>query len=288
MSDSDEVATGGTGGVPSRPLTAAQLAVFWDRVLTNYDAARRMAARYVSRRNVDDIVHTAANLFIEYLEKPENQERFPHTDGDFRGQYLTIVGNHAKNCVGGGSHKRPVHSHWAEEQGPTARGRKVADRELGEVFARDDDGRCDASAPQEPSAEDADEELRKILWDHIFELTPMQAAIIVEAFVLGRERAEIAQSQNISIRTYDAHRRAALHQLRLTLVDDAESRTGFDRSEWYDRIEEMSESEIIERLRRACAKRRKGSTVEGDAATVEGDGSTVSGARGKSDGSGAT
>ena len=155
MSNSSEVATAGEEQLPSAPLSDAQLSGFWDGIVANLDAARRMAARFVSRESAEDVAHSALVLFKESLEDPKKPAPFPATADQFRRRFLAIVRNHAIDCVRPSVvAERPVHSHWAEAPEPVVGGRKIADRELDRVFARNDEGEYDAPAPTERRAKD--------------------------------------------------------------------------------------------------------------------------------------
>src|SRR5689334_18703010 len=113
MSNSTDVATAGAGDYKSSSLSDTQLSAFWAGIVANLKAARAMAAQFVSRHSVDDVVNTAAILFIEWLQRPEEPAPFPATDDDFRRQFLFIVRNHAIDCVRESKKPEPpVHSHW--------------------------------------------------------------------------------------------------------------------------------------------------------------------------------
>src|SRR5689334_5617423 len=112
MSNSAEVAIAGAGHSTSSSLSEAQLSAFWAGILSHTDAARRMAGLFVSRENVDDIVHTATIHFVESLEPPR-KARFPKTDDEFRRRFLVIVRNHAINCIHDrNASEHPIHTHW--------------------------------------------------------------------------------------------------------------------------------------------------------------------------------
>ena len=86
MSNSAEVAIAGEGNSPSPSLSDAQLSAFWAGIVSHLDAARRMAGLFVARESVDDVVNTAAILFVESLEPPK-KARFPKTDDEFRRRF---------------------------------------------------------------------------------------------------------------------------------------------------------------------------------------------------------
>lgn len=281
MSNSAEVATAGEGNSPSTSLSDAQYAAFWDGIVSNDDAARAMAAQFVSRQSVDDVVHSAAVLFIESLERPEKPARFPATDDEFRRRFLFIVRNHAIDCVRvSDSPEHPIHSHWAEAPEPIVGGRKLADRELDQVFARNDIGTYDAPAPTEEHAKLDPAQLEEILRCHLADLPPMQRRIMHETFFDGRKRAEIARRVGISVKTYDCHVQAAFRFLRVSLPQDALAFTEVDRSPWYDLIEELYERYESARRCRASGKKGKRSNLEGERSNLEGE-------RGKNFGAGA-
>src|SRR5690348_12842997 len=176
MSNSDEVASAGDGPT-SRSLSEAQLSAFWNRVLANREAARRIAARYVSRQSIDDVVDTAAVNFVESLQGPKPSP-FPATDDDFRHLFLTCVQRHACDCVRDSKvGKRPIHSHWAEAPEPIVKGHNVADRELDRVFARNDLGEYDAPAPTRRTEGDI-QQLDWILDNHLSDLPPQQRRVV--------------------------------------------------------------------------------------------------------------
>jgi AraC-like DNA-binding protein len=154
---------------------------------------------------------------------------------------------------------------------PVVGGRKVADRALDQVFARNDDGRYDAPAPAERRAEDDTQQLNEIIRHHASDLPPMQRQVILESLVEGHKRAEIARRLGISVYTYDKHLQAAFHSLRYRLTDAADEFAGVDRSRWYDLIEELTERHVMARLRRALAKRGERSNLRGERSNLEGD-----------------
>ena len=110
--------------------------------------------------------------------------------------------------------ERPIHSHWGTAPEPIASGRKVADCELDQIFARNDNGKYDAPAPAERRAKDDIVELHLILRCHLSDLPRMQRRVILETLVEGHKRAEIAQRLGISVNTDDNHRQAAFRSLR--------------------------------------------------------------------------
>lgn len=273
MSNFDDVAAAGEGDSPASALSDDQLAAFWAGVLSNQDAARRMARRFVSRNSADDVVNTAAILFVESLQRPRKPARFPETDQDFRRRFLAIVRNHAIDCVRhSDGADRPVHAHWGDEPEPVVGGRKVADRELDQVFSRNDDGKYDAPAPVELRDKDRADELDQMLRCHLPTLPRMQRQVIEETFFEGRKRAEVAQRLGISVNTYDNHLQAGFRALRHLLSKDADVFTEVDRSVWYDLIEELRERYEASRVRRVSRQPREISSAERERSNPELDG----------------
>jgi RNA polymerase sigma factor (sigma-70 family) len=286
ISNSDEVASAGEGKSPSPSLSDAQLSAFWDGIIRYGDDARRMAAQLVSRQNVDDVVHTAAVLFIEWLQKKPT--RFPKNDDDFRYKFLHIAHNHAINCVSGSKGpEHPIHSRWGVVPEPALRGHKVGDRELGEVFARNNNGKYDVPAPVELPVEDAADHLHQILHRHLAQLPPRQRQVIHETFFLKRERQEIARRLGISVCTYDNHLQAAYRSFRKKLTQDAEESTDDDRSHSYDVIAMLNERRKVSRLHRDSGKTGKRSMLQGEGSTVQREGSSVQREHDKTSGAGA-
>jgi len=287
MSNSAEVAIAGKREQSSRSLSEEQRAAFWAGILAHRDAARRMAARFVSRQNVEDVVDTAAVRFIESLESGTKPKPFPATDDAFRRWFLKIVRNHAINCAHSEGSKCSVHSHWGIEMEPAVGGRSAGDRELDHVFARNDHGKYDAPAPVERRPQDDVEALREIFRDHLDDLPPMQRAVISETFFEGRKRAAVAAAHGISVKTYDCHLQAAFRFLRESLPQDALAYPELDRSVWYDIIEELRERCDAARVLRPSRKKGKRSRSNGDPSKSEGDASKSEGDGGKNVGSAA-
>jgi DNA-directed RNA polymerase specialized sigma24 family protein len=222
------------------------------------------------------------------LQGQKKPARFPATDDDFRGRFLAIVHNHAIDCVreSNGS-ELPIHSHWAKEPEPVVGGRKLADRELDRVFARNDDGEYDAPAPAELRAQDTADQLDYLLRSTLDDLPLMQRQIVHETFFERRKRAEVAQRLGISVHTYDNHLQAAFRSLRNLLAQDVDLFIDVDRSLWYDFIEELCERHEASSLRRVSGKKGKRSTSKGDRSNVEGDRSNSERERGKNSRAGA-
>ena len=256
-------------------LSEAQLSTFWARIVANLGAARRVA-RSVSKKNVDDVVHTAALLFVEDAQRSKKPEPFPASEDLFRRKFLKMVRNHAVDCVRDRKRPaRPIHSHWGIDPEPVVGGRNVADRELDTVFARNDEGKYDAPAPTVRRAGDDLNGLHNILCAHMDHLSQTQREIIHEAYFEQRPRDEIAARRGISLNTYDNHRKAACGRLRDSLMALVDYFSDLDLPDWYDRIEEICERYEARQRRRASSKKGKRSSSGGDRSSFEGDRSGV-------------
>jgi len=263
-------------GAPTPPsLSEAQLAAFWAGIVANRAAAKRTAARFVSKDSVEDVVHTAAVLFVEDAQRRSTDpEPFPATPDRFRRKFLKMVRNHALDCVR--DSKRPacnIHSHWGIDPEPELRGRNVADRELDTVFARNDHGNYDAPVPTVSRDKDDLNGLHYILRNHMEDLSQTQREILVESFFKEEKRADIAARRGITESTYDNHRQAAFKALRESLAVDVEVSTGIDRSTWYDLVEELIE-------RRAASLRGRSSSKKGKRPNSERKGGNLERKRG--------
>jgi len=288
MSNSAEVAIAGEGNSTSSPLSEAQRSAFWASIVSNLDPARRMARQFVRRQSVEDVVNSAAILFLESLQRPKKPARIPATEDDFRGRFLAIVRNHAIDCIrDSDGAERPIHSHWAKAPEPIVGGRKVADRELDQVFARNDRGKYDAPAPAARHAKDDIEELYHILQSHLDDLSQMQREIIEETYFERRKRAEIAARHGISVYTYDNHLQAAFRTLRDSMEQVVDISADLDRPHWYDVIERLIERHAAARLRRVSGKKGKRSTSEGKRSNSEGERSNSAHERGNNSQAGA-
>jgi DNA-directed RNA polymerase specialized sigma24 family protein len=242
MRSSPEVAPRGSGDPTPPTLTDAQLAAFWEGILASGDAARRTAGQIVRPQDVEDVVSTASILFIESFQRAKRPAPFPKSDDELRARFLAIVHNHALDLVRDtDAGERPVHSHWGVDHEPALRGRKVADRPLDHVFARNDRDKYDAPAQAEARDQDDVGKLEEILRVRIAALTRMQRIVVEETFFEKRKRAEVAQRHNISVKTYDSHLQAAFNIMREELWCDAWNEWDDDRSSWYDRIEQLSD-----------------------------------------------
>jgi RNA polymerase sigma factor (sigma-70 family) len=273
MRNSRESAAAGAGEPPKSSLTDAQVDAFWKSVLKHQDAARSMAGRYLSKQNAEDAVTTAAILFLEDLQRSRKPARYPKTDGDFRRQFLAIVRNHSIDCVRPAKkEKRPDHAFWGLETEPFVGGRKVADKPLDRIFARNDTGDYDAPAVPETRDQDTTDMLDQILRCHLAELPRMQREVIKQTFLEKRKRAEVAARLGIRVKTYDSHLQAAYATLRHLLAKDADTFTAVNRTVWYDLIEELRERYEESHVRRLSARSVERSNPKGEASNPEGEG----------------
>ena len=279
--NSGDGATAGEAQPITGSLSEAQLVTFWAGIVANLDAARRMARLFVSRKDGDDVVNTAAIQFIESLQRPEKPASFPKTEDELRGRFLAVVRNHALDCVRESDIPEcPVHSHWGMPQEPGVGGRKVADRNLDHVFARNDSNQYDAEAPAERCDQDTSHQLERFLRRLVSKLPRMQHRVIEETFFEGRKRAEVARLLGICVKTYDSHLQAAFRSLRHLLMQEAEASTGAERLFLLDLIDELRERCAATPLSSAFGKK-------GERSTPEGKRSNTVGKRGKPDGSAA-
>jgi DNA-directed RNA polymerase specialized sigma24 family protein len=272
MTNTGEGATaGGTQSTPGS-LSEAQLATFWRGIVANLDGARRMAARFVPSQSVEDVVNTAAVLFVESAQRSKKPEPFPASEDRFRRKFLKMVRNQALDCVRDGKRPAcPIHSHWGIDPEPVVGGHTVSNRSLDTVFARNDHGKYDAPAPAVRRAKDDLNGLHDILLSHMEDLSPTQREIILETYFEEQSREDIAERRGISLNTYDNHRKAACSKLRDSMMAVVEFSTDIDLPDWYDRIEEMSKRHAARQRRRASRKKEKRSTAEGDRPRFEGD-----------------
>jgi RNA polymerase sigma factor (sigma-70 family) len=261
-------------------LSDAQLSAFWAGIVANFDAASRIAARFVSNESVEDIVHTAAVLFVEDAQRRStNPEPFPAHEDRFRRKFLKMVRNHALDCVR--DKKRlacPIHSQWGIDPEVVIPARHVADRQLDTIFARNDQGKYDMPAPTVRRPQDDLNGLHYILRSHLEDLSQTQREIIHEAYFEEQPRDEIAERRGISVYTYDNHRKAACQKLRDSMMAVVDLLSDLDLSDWYDRIEEMSKRHAASQRRRASRKKEKRSSSRGDRIDFEGDRSNSRGA----------
>lgn len=252
-------------------LSEAQLSTFWARIVANLDAARRKA-RSVSKKNVDDVVHTAALLFVEDAQRSTNPEPFPANEDRFRRKFLRMVRNHAVDCVRDRKRPaRPVHSHWGIDPEPVIPSRNVADRELDTVFTRNDEGEYDAPAPTMRRTENDLNGLHYILLSLMDDLSQTQREIILETYFEEQPRDEIAARRGISLNTYDNHRKAACGKLRDSLMALVDYFSDLDLPDWYDRIGEMCERYEARQRRSASCEKVNRSTSGGDRSNFAGD-----------------
>jgi RNA polymerase sigma factor (sigma-70 family) len=243
MSNSSAVVAAGSEVAPTTALTDAQLSAFWDGILANTDAARRMARQIVPKQDVDDVVNSASILFLESLQRPDKPAKFPADNAAFLHRFVAIIRNHALDCVrdSGAAAERPVRTNWGVESEPAVGGRKIADRPLDHVFARNDMGNYDAAAETPMRPKDNIDALDSILRAQVGRLPTMQRKVIVETFFNEQKRAQVAAKLGISVKTYDNHLQAAFNTLRDELWYDAFDAAEIDRSAWFDRIEQLSD-----------------------------------------------
>jgi RNA polymerase sigma factor (sigma-70 family) len=258
-------------------LSDAQLSTFWARILDNIDAARRMAALFVSTQNVHDVVHSAAVSFVQDAQRSKKAEPFPASEDRFRRKFLKMVRNRAIDCVRGKRPACPIHSHWGIDPEPDVAGRNVADRELDTVFARNDQGKYDAPAPTVPRARNDLDGLHYILRSHMDDLSQAEREIIEQAYFQEQPRDEIAARRGISLNTYDNQRKAACRKLRDSMMAVVDFCYDIDLPDWYDRIAEMNKRHAARQRRRASGKKEKRSTSGGDHSNFQGDQSTPRG-----------
>lgn len=253
-------------------LSDAQLATFWKRIVENRDAALGVAARSGSKQSAEDIVHTAALLFVENAQRSKKSEPFPASEERFRRTFLKIVKNHARDCVRDSKRPAcPVHSHWGIDPDLFINGRNLADRELDTVFARNDEGKYDAPAPRVRRAQDDLDVLHYILRSHMQDLSQTEREIIDEAYFQGLSRDEIAARRGISLYTYDNHRKAACAKLRDSMTAVVDFFPDIDLPDWYDRVGEMSKRHAASQRRRASRKKGNRSSSERDRSNFEGE-----------------
>jgi RNA polymerase sigma factor (sigma-70 family) len=272
ISNSDEGATPGEAQSTSGSLSEDQLATFWSGIVANLDAARRMAAQFVSSQIVEDVVNTVAVLFVENAQQSKKPEPFPASEDRFRRKFLKMVRNHALDCVRNRKQPAcPIHSHWGIDPEPVVGGHNVSNRGLDTVFARNDKGQYDAPAPTVLHAKDDLNGLHAILHSHMEDLSPTQREIIIETYFEGKSRKEIAAHRGISLRTYDNHRKAACSGLRESMMAVVDFSTDIDLPDWYDRIEEMNKRHAAAQRRRASRKKEKRSNSGGTRSNFAGD-----------------
>ena len=262
-------------GAPTPPsLSEAQLAAFWAGIVANRAAAKRTAARFVSKDSVEDVVHSAAVRLVENAQRSNAPEPFPATPDRFRRKFLKTVRNYALKCISDSKRPAcPVHSHWGIDPEPSVGGHKLPDRELDTLFARNDHGKYDAPAPTVRRAEDDLNGLHYILRNHIEDLSQTEREIIEETYFQGASRHEIAARRGISLNTYDNHKKAACRKLRESLMAIVDGFSDLDLPQWYDRAGEMNERHSARQRRRAACKKENRSNFEGDGSNFEGDAS---------------
>src|SRR5204863_8652958 len=199
-----------------------------------------MARKIVPRESVDDVVHSAAVLYVEAVQRQTSP--FPKSEDELRGFFLTTVQHHARDCVRVRVVDRaPVHSHWADAPEPRVNGSTTPDRALDQVFARNDQSTYDAPAPVPHRPLDDLDNLNTILRSQLDKLPPAQREIIDETFLEGRTRAQIVARRGISTSTYDNYLQAAYRALRSAMMEVVKSSKGADRPHWYDLVEVLNE-----------------------------------------------
>jgi DNA-directed RNA polymerase specialized sigma24 family protein len=272
MSNQPEVATAASENAPPSVLTDAQISEFWAGIVANGDAARRMAEHFVPKCDAEDVMHSAAILFLESLQRPVKPAPFPKADDEFRRRYLLIIRNHALDCVREPeAPERSDNFNWGVFTEPTVGGRKSGDRPLDHVFARNDKGTYDAAVEDEMRPQDNVDMLSMILRKAVDHLPPMQAVIITETFFEGRKRAEVARRHGISVKTYDNTLQAAFLSLGEDLHDQSEIRGEAERSIWYNRIDKMYSRREAQRKQRRLAKMRADRKKREEAIAAERD-----------------
>jgi len=264
---------------PTSPmLSEAQYVTFWAGIDVNRKAACRIAARILGResQSEEDVVHTAAVLFVEDAERRSTDpEPFPASPDRFRRKFFRMVRNHALDCLRDGKRPAcPVHSHWGIDPDPEVRGRHLADRELDTLFARNDQGNYDAPAPAVRRAKDDLDGLHHILHNHMEDLSETQREILLEAYFEEQSPDEIAARRGITLNTYHNHRKAALNKLRESLMEVVDfCNDDIDLPGWYDRVEEMNKRHSARQRRRAARKQENHSKSGGNRSRFEGDAS---------------
>lgn len=250
------VVVAGSENTPSSVLTDAQVSEFWAGIIANAGPARRMAEHFVPELDAEDVVHTAAIMFLESMQRPLEPRSFPKSDDEFRRRFLLIIRNYALDCVREpDAPERSALFNWGEFTEPTVGGRKTPDRPLDRVFARNDTGYYDAAREDEMRPQDNIDTLSQILRQAVAELPQMQGRIITETFFDGRKRAEIARRHGISVKTYDNGLQDAFYSLGHNLRYESELRGNPERSIWYDRIDKMYTRREARRRQRMLAKR---------------------------------
>jgi DNA-directed RNA polymerase specialized sigma24 family protein len=251
------VVAAGSENTPSSALSEARISEFWTGIIANADAARRMAEHFVPKHDAEDVVHTAAILFLESMQRPIKPRSFPKSADEFRRRFLLIIRNHALDCIRGPeAAERSDVFNWGEFTEPTVGGRNTPDRPLDRVFARNDTGHYDAAREDEMRPQDNIDYLSQILRQAVAGLPQMQARIITETSFEGRKRAEIARRHAISVKTYDNTLQAAFYSLGNNLRYESEMRGDPERSIWWDRIDRMYTRREAQRRKRILAKRR--------------------------------
>lgn len=113
--------------------------------------------------------------------------------------------------------------------------------------------------------------LHSILPSYLDESSGAQRQIVLESYLEGQPRDEIAGRCGISLITYDNRRKTACRKLRDSITAVVDSSTDVDVPDWHDRIAEMNERHAASQRRRASSKRAKRSSSGGDPSNFEGD-----------------
>jgi RNA polymerase sigma factor (sigma-70 family) len=243
MSNTRKVAVAEAGNGPTSVLTDAQVSAFWNWVIANDKPAWNMAAHFVRKRDARDVVHTAAILFIESLQRPVSPRAFPKSEGEFRRRFLVIIRNHALDCVrDGDARERGRRFREGVDAEPRVGGRNTPDRRLDRVFARNDTRKYDAPAGAWAPDQHEVDELEEILTRALAGITQMQRNVLVEAYLKGQKRAQVAARFGISVKTYDSTVQAAFDLLRFDLDDMSFDAGELDRSAWWDRIDQLHDA----------------------------------------------
>jgi RNA polymerase sigma factor (sigma-70 family) len=243
MRNTREVATAESGNPTTSVLTDDQLSTFWNWVVDNDKPAWNMAAHFVRKRDARDVVHTAAISFIESLQRPVSPRAFPKSEEEFRRRFLVIVRNHAIDCVrDADASERGKRFHEGVDAEPRVGGRNTPDRALDRVFARNDTRKYDAPAGAWAPDQHEVDELEEILTRALAGISQMQRNVLVETYLKGQKRAQVAARFDIRVKTYDSTLQAAFDRLRFDLDDMSFDAGELDRSAWWDRIDQLHDA----------------------------------------------
>jgi DNA-directed RNA polymerase specialized sigma24 family protein len=70
----------------------------------------------------------------------------------------------------------------------------------------------------------------------------MQRNVLVETYLKGQKRAQVAARFGIRVKTYDSTLQAAFDRLRFDLDDMSFDAGELDRSAWWDRIDQLHDA----------------------------------------------